>query len=385
MTGHLHLDPIGGIAGDMFAAALLDAFPHLQTRVFADIAAVLPPGLTAHLTATKSHGLAARHFGLEGTAEDRRVAHYPDLDAIIGAAPLSDGTAAIAAAILRRLAEAEAAVHAVPLEHVHFHEIADWDSLADVVAAASLIAALGEVSFSVGPLPLGAGLVRTEHGPLPVPAPATTLLLKGFAFRTDHAGGERVTPTGAAILAHLQPGETRAGRLVATGIGAGTRTLPGMANILRVLAFSDVDPALSDTVGVLSFAVDDMTGEEMAVAADRLRADPAVLDLSITPRIGKKGRPEHAFQLLVKPAEERRVAERCLSETATIGLRIREEGRMVLPREAHTHVSGVRLKRVTRPDGSLTAKVESDDIAGRETLAARRAAAAAATDTEGER
>ena len=378
MTGHLHLDPIGGIAGDMFAAALLDAFPHLQERVFADLAAVLPPGLKPRLASTKSHGIAAKHFGIEGTAEGAgRVAHYPDLEAIILGAPLSEGTAEIAAAILRQLAMAEATVHDVPLERVHFHEIADWDSLADVVAAASILAAMPGLSVSVGPLPLGSGLVQTEHGPLPVPAPATALLLKGFAFRTDHAGGERVTPTGAAILAHLAPGEVRSGRLVATGMGAGTRSLPGMANVLRVLSFASATPATGDTVAVLTFAVDDMTGEEIALAADRLRADPAVHDLSITPRLGKKGRPEHAFQLLVTPGEDRHVAERCLAETATIGLRVRLETRMTLPREGHTHVSGLRVKRVTRPDGTLTAKVESDDLCQIDTLAARRRAAGA--------
>ncbi|WMS43418.1 LarC family nickel insertion protein [Acuticoccus sp. MNP-M23] len=375
MTRHIHLDPVGGIAGDMFVAAMLSAFPHLAPRVMADLAAVLPDGLTAELTAGKSLALAANRFAINGEAATPRIAHFPDLVARINGAALSDGTADAAVAILTRLAESEAEVHAVPLAHVHFHEIADWDSLGDVVAAGSLIAALPGTTWSASPLPLGGGQVKTSHGPLPVPAPATTLLLKGFAFRDDGVPGERVTPTGAAILAHLAPADRRGGTLSATGLGAGTRDLPGIANVLRVLVFAAGGAVADDTVAVLAFAVDDMTGEEIATAAERLRAEPGVRDLTITPRLGKKGRPEHLFELLVDPAARERVADACFDETATIGLRWRHEARLVLPRTA---VDGeIRRKDTLRPDGTTTAKAESDDLTGA-SLAARRAAKAKA-------
>ena len=168
----------------------------------------------------------------------------------IRTAALADGSAEQAVAILTLIAEVEATIHQVPIEDVHFHEIADWDSLLDVVAAGSIAAALPAARWTVSPLPRGGGLVKTRHGLLPVPAPATAALLTGFAWRDDGVGGERVTPTGAAILRHLVGpdgsgfgnGSSHAGRLVSIGTGAGTRTLPGIPNVLRALVFEPNQP-----------------------------------------------------------------------------------------------------------------------------------------------
>jgi pyridinium-3,5-bisthiocarboxylic acid mononucleotide nickel chelatase len=182
-----------------------------------------------------------------------------------------------------------------------------------------------------------------------------------------------VTPTGAAILKHLGAtpvGIGAPGRLVATGFGAGTRELDGAPNVLRALVFERVEAPKADTVTVISFEVDDMTGEEIGVAAERLRSLPGLLDLSIGTRSGKKARPMQAFRLLVEPHAATGIAERCLIETSTIGIRLHEERRIVLRREQAT-VDGGRVKTVTRPDGVQTVKAESDDLAG-ESLAARR-------------
>ena len=169
------------------------------------------------------------------------VGGYTEIMARIAAAALAPGTAQHAEAILTILGEAEARIHNVPLADVHFHEIADWDSLADVVGAGSVIAALGDAVWTVSDLPRGGGLVRTQHGLLPAPAPATAAILSGYRWRDDGVGGERVTPTGAAIVRHLATfsGDFGARRLAATGTGAGTRELPGMPNILRALVFDD--------------------------------------------------------------------------------------------------------------------------------------------------
>lgn len=381
---HIHLDAVGGVAGDMVAAALLDAFPDLTERVMAEVTAVLPSGVGAPtVTAGASGGLRALRFGLadRGHAHhhhDHGDSHSHHDDAgtfvmmrglIAAAVPARAATHAIA--ILTVLAEAESAIHGVPVEAVHFHEIADWDSLMDVVAAGSLIAALeeryGSVTWSVSDLPLGGGAVRTRHGLLPVPAPATAMILAGFRWRDDGIAGERVTPTGAAILCHLRPvAERSAGRLLATGSGAGTRNLPGLPNILRALVMeTDGAPASGDEVAVVTFDVDDMTGEEIAAAADRLRAEDGVLDLALFPGLGKKGRPVQEVRLLVRPDALDRVADRCLTETATIGLRWRLERRRILPRTATAvQVDGapVRLKTVERPGGTTTRKAESDDL-----------------------
>lgn len=395
---HIHLDAVGGIAGDMFVAALLDALPELADRILAGAAAALPPRCgRPHLAAGQSNGVRALRFGLNGADEDGHAAghHHHDHHHHHGAGTFVDLRDRIAASVAPRaadhaigiltiLAEAESRIHGVPVEAVHFHEIGDWDSLLDVVAAGGLIAALeerfGALSWSVSDLPTGGGLVRTQHGLLPVPAPATAAILTGFRWRDDGVSGERVTPTGAAILRHLRAdGPRAAGRLEAGGTGAGTRTLPGMPNILRALVFSVEDPVgTAEEVAVLSFDIDDMTGEEIAGAAERLRRADGVLDLSLIPGFGKKGRPLHEFRLLLRPEALDRVADLCFLESSTIGLRWRIERRRTLPRAQDSverpgvaRGATVRRKQVLRPGGVVTRKAESDDLSDRP-LAERR-------------
>jgi len=382
----IRLDAVGGIAGDMFTAAMVDALPDLRARVLADAAAVLPPGTgTPVFTPGTSAGLHCLRFGLSAPAGDHHHHHHHDHHAHAGfremvarieAAPLSPGTAAHATAILHHLAEAEAAIHHVPVDEVHFHEIGDWDSLMDVTAAGSVAAALEGAQWSVSALPRGDGLVRTRHGLLPVPAPATARLLEGFTWRDDGIGGERVTPTGAAILRHLveaAPARGVVGRLQGAGTGAGTREIPGQPNILRATLFgAAADGPSEEDILVLSFEIDDMTAEEIGVAADRLRAAGGVRDLVLIPAIGKKGRPVHTFRLIVEPAERDTVAEACFTETATIGLRWYAARRALLPR-ANADASAVRVKTVTRPVGP-SHKAESDDLVNIAGLEARRAA-----------
>jgi len=413
---HIHLDAVGGVAGDMIVAALVDAFPELRARVLADIAAALPAAAAVpEFREGMSGGIRALSFGVrqDGAAcqpsrhrsdgHDHDHDHGPreqpagdgnrhhgggagsfrDMVDRIRGARLEPGTADHAVAILTSLAEAEAAIHRIAVDAVEFHEIADWDSLMDVVAAGSLAAALERATWSVSELPRGAGLVRTRHGFLPVPAPATASLLLGFRWRDDGIGGERVTPTGAAVLRHLIGPESAwrrpaAGRLASIGTGAGTRHLPGIPNVLRVLVFAADGIVDADAVAVLSFDIDDMTGEEIGVAAQRLRALPGVLDLSVGTRFGKKGRLLSDVRLLVNPEARDEVAAACLSETSTIGLRWRLESRVVLPRTTGTDAKmGVRTKHVTRPGGEVTVKAESDDVSGA-SLAVRRAVKARA-------
>ena len=374
----IHLDAVGGIAGDMFVAALLDAFPDLRPRVLADARAVLPAGYEGRLEETRSGILRGLGFGLAGETHGHGhgAGSFLDMVGRIRTAKLADGSAEQAIAILTLIARVEAEIHQVPVENVHFHEIADWDSLLDVVAAGSIAAALPGARWTVSPLPRGGGLVKTQHGLLPVPAPATAALLTGFAWRDDGIGGERVTPTGAAILRHLVGpdggGTSAVGKLVATGTGTGTRTLPGIPNVLRALVF-ETSLVTRDRVAILSFEIDDMTGEEIAVAADRLRVVEGVLDLAIGQLQGKKGRLMQSFRLLVRPDRSDSVIERCFLETSTIGLRVGEAQRVVLPRRlARAEAGGVAVgvKTVER-DGGVSCKAESDDLAA-DSLEGRR-------------
>ncbi|MCC7041917.1 MAG: LarC family nickel insertion protein [Burkholderiales bacterium] len=395
----IHLDLVGGLAGDMFVAALVDALPALEPPVLAAVEALRPadsarPAFTTH----DSAGLRARRFGLATGYRHatRRPAMPPGQDtahgtssaairARIAAAPLPPATRDHALALLTLLAEAEAGVHGVAPDAVHFHELADWDSLMDLAAAGCIAAELAGARWSASAPPLGNGQVRTAHGLLPVPTPATAALLTGYAWHDDGVGGERVTPTGAAILRHLVPpprcgGARAAGRLVGVGTGAGTRALPGLPNVTRALVFATsaplpLDEAETDSVAVLEFDIDDMTGEEIALAAERLRALAGVLDVSLANRSGKKGRPVTEMRLLSAPAAATAVAQACFRETSTLGLRLREERRQILRRSdvrLQLDERAVTVKLAQRPDGETSGKAAHDDTADGASLAARR-------------
>ncbi|MDP6788808.1 MAG: LarC family nickel insertion protein [Rhodospirillales bacterium] len=388
---HLHLDPLGGIAGDMFAAALLDAFPDAAEAVTGAIAAVgLPPGLTPTFTPGKSSSLGVLRFALEGAADGAPPSGaYPEIVKRLRGAGLDPETLGHALGIFRRLAEAEASVHGVAIGDVHFHEVADWDSIADVVAAASLLTRVGRAAWSCGPLPKGGGSVATRHGRIPLPAPATVAMLKGFKWHDDGIAGERVTPTGAAILRHLlddNHAPCPPGTLIAQGSGAGTRDIEGMPNILRVLVLDRGDVG-EETIARLSFEIDDMTPEELAVALDHLRTEEGVLDAGHGIGFGKKGRVRFDVRLLARIDALERLINRCFEETSTLGLRYRLERRRVLARaEKGIEVADgtIGVKRASRPGGRKTVKAESDDLAPSRGLTRRRklktSAESAATD-----
>ena len=438
MSGkHIHLQPLGGIAGDMFVAAMLDAFPEYREQVFADIFAVLPEGIgEVRLMQVLKKGISALHFSLDERSpsgehmhtrldtepaasaevglvdqakrnyrtvhapiktfrppnhhhhshDDSIVSDYAGIIKRIESAKLSESTTKHALAMLDILAQAESAIHGVPLEKVHFHELAAWDSLMDVVAAGSVISAIGEALWSISALPLGSGQVMTQHGRLPVPAPATLRILDGYPWHSDNTPGERVTPTGAAIVRYLIPQNNLSikpeGILRADGYGAGTKNFAEIANVLRVMVFDKVPIEFrndtKETVAVVEFDIDDMSGEEIGIAAECLRKGKGVLDLLLIPAQGKKGRPVTMFHLLVDPACLEKCCDLIFLETSTIGLRWSVMDRMVLSREEQRSNAGLRLKEVFRPNGVVTTKIESVELESTTGLASRRQIKAAA-------
>jgi len=210
--------------------------------------------------------------------------------------------------------------------------------------------------------------VQIDHGWLPVPTPATTLLLQGFELFDDGLAGERITPTGAAILKHLgavQTSDRRPRRLLRTGTGFGTKTFPGLSNVLRLLVFEDATSTLAaDRVARVEFEIDDQTPEDLAIGLDRLRAHPSVIDVLQMSAFGKKGRMAAHIQILAEPDNLESVFEVCFAETTTLGLRWQLIERRILERAHETvEVDGrsVRVKTAQRP-GAVTAKAESDDL-----------------------
>ena len=387
---HIHLDAVGGVAGDMFIAAVVDAFPHLREGMLDAIrAAGLPTGIVCRLEAHQDHALTGSRFVVE-ESEHRSGGHehrdFADIRRQLLAAKISPGVARHAIGIFTLLAEVEGQVHGVEPDAVSFHEVGAWDSIADIVGAAFLIDALGARSWSIGTLPMGSGFVQTAHGRLPVPTPATALLLRGLAMADDGIPGERITPTGAAIIRHLDCSQKRdraPRKLVGAGYGFGTRRFIGLSNTLRVLAFEPVGGEIddrADEVAVIGFEVDDQTAEDLAIGLDRLRAHPSIFDVLQMPAFGKKGRIGAHIQVLADPRELELVFDACFLETATIGLRYDISKRRVLPRDmkvVQVDNRAVRVKVVQRP-GSVTAKAESDDTAhaaGHRTRAAMRRAA----------
>jgi uncharacterized protein (DUF111 family) len=268
-------------------------------------------------------------------------------------------------------------VHGISPEAVEFHEVGAWDSIADIVGAAYLIATLDASRWTTGPLPLGSGQVKTAHGLLPVPAPATALLMQGFETIDDGVAGERVTPTGAAILRYLclNPAPFKGPRtMTGSGVGFGTRVLPGISNCLRVLTFEEAAAAAGTRqLAVVEFEIDDQTPEDLALGLERLRAHPAVIDVVQSQVLGKKGRMMTAVRLLAAPEALDQAVAAVFTETATIGLRHYIVAGAVLPRTVQTvEVEGhaFRVKIVERP-GGRTAKAESDDLSPHEGQAER--------------
>lgn len=393
---HLHLDPIGGVAGDMFAAALLDAFPDATRELVPALhAGGLADDVIVRVERVTDDVLAGTRFVVEDPRE--AGAPRPPHHAVLGAghahvpfvairdriarAALPRAVIDRAVDILSHLADAEARVHGShSVEEVSFHEVGAQDSIADIVAAAWLLEHIGARTFSIGSIPIGAGQVKTAHGMLPVPSPATTLLLAGLRTHDDGLLGERTTPTGAAIVKHLSPLPRKLpGLLGRSGTGWGTKRFPGTPNVLRVLTVLPAETAASGAslvtsrVARIAFEIDDQTAEDLAIGLDHVRALPGVLDVLQAPAFGKKGRMITSVQVLCALDARDAAVRACLMETTTLGARVDEIERMELPRELAL-ADGVRVKHATRPDGMRTTKVESDELRTVHGAAARAAA-----------
>ena len=410
----IHLDPCGGIAGDMFCAALAHAMPELQPDLLRCLSQLaLPPEIAPRFESHTDHSLAGLRFvvelpGARGPRDEPADAHDHDHDHSHGhshshghglrpAAPPSSYTrhghvaharirdmlrdsplrASIrehALGMFQGLAQAEARVHAVSVDEVEFHEVGAWDSIVDIVAAAFWIDALGAACWSHEPVPLGRGMARTAHGMIPLPAPATLHLLEGIEVVDDGIGGERTTPTGAAILRYLHqisentPLTPLRMRPQASGYGLGTRSLPGRANVLRATLYdleAQAREATSDHVVRIDFDIDDQSPEDLAVALELLRHRPDVLQVVQVPIFGKKGRLSTRVELLAPEHAREAVTAACFEQTTTIGLRVQTAHRQLLARrELRLGRDAAELRvKVCERDGHSTAKAEMEDLA----------------------
>ena len=340
-----YLDAFSGISGDMLVGALADAGAD-QDAVVSAIRS-LRVGATVSFEKVTRCGIAATRYRV-ATQKSQRHRHLSEILEMIAQADLPSRARQRAQAVFSKLGEAEAEVHQVPLEEVHFHEVGAADSIADVVGACTAFDLLRVDSVVCSPLNLGSGTLQTEHGVLPVPAPATARLLRNCPVYARGPAAELTTPTGAAVAATLASrfGVLPPMKIASTGYGAGTLEFSEHANVLRVILGEPIGAIEAQAVSVMEANIDDLNPQVLAFATERL-LESGALDVTVEPVLMKKGRPGHLLRVLAEPARQESLAAIIFAETSTLGLRLYTAERRLQARtltEVQTRYGAVRIK-----------------------------------------
>ncbi len=365
-----YFDCPSGAAGDMILGALVDAgLPFEALRE--ELARLRLPGYTLERREVMKGAFRATKVDVHVDAAGSPGHHHPphrDLPAILRIIDASDLAAAIketAARIFTRLAEAEGRVHGMPPERVQFHDVGAVDAIVDITGSCIAIHRLSVDAVHCSPLPIGGGMVRGPHGLIPVPAPGTAELLKGFAVVDTGVKRELVTPTGAAILTTLAAaaGPMPAMTLTSVGYGAGTMELE-TPNVLRVFVGETADEAGRETILQVETTVDDMSPQLYEPLMERL-FEAGALDVYLTPVLMKKSRPGVVVTALCEPGAVRALTDACFAESTTIGVRWTTYQRQRLPREMITLPTslGALTYKVSRLEGRVvTVTPEFDEV-----------------------
>jgi len=357
-----YLDAFSGLSGDMLVGALIDC--GVGVAELENALATLPiRGYRIAIRRKMLSGIAAVKFDVE-VSEPQPERHLSEIRAMIEASAVDDRAKTRAMSIFEALANAEAHVHRTTPEEVHFHEVGAVDSIIDVVATSWALGRLDVGALLVSPLPGGSGFARSQHGVIPVPAPATAELLSGFAVKLGDGAAEMVTPTGAAVLKALaHPAELPLDfEIEKIGYGAGTRELTDRPNVLRVMLGRERVSIESDEIIEIAANIDDLNPQIYDHVMERLFAAGA-RDVTIAPIIMKKGRPAVTLSVLAEPARRDAIARVIFAETSTIGLRFHRMSRLKLPREireVETRWGKIRVK-LARGDGAVNIAPEYDD------------------------
>lgn len=369
MSRCLYLDCHSGIAGDMLVAALLDVGGDAQL-LNQGIAALGLPQVRLAIERVFKCGIACTRVVVtdDGPAVERRLA---DIALLLRAAALPGAVADRALAVFETLAGAEAQVHGCSPAEVHFHEVGAADAICDIVGASLLLHSLAPETVRASPVRTGFGYVRADHGQMPIPAPATALLLRGLVSYAGPLAGEWTTPTGAALLRTWTQGSERQPPLVVEriGWGAGTRDAPhpnALRAVLGTLPEHDAagQPWSFEAVNELTCHVDDMAGVELGYLRDRL-VEAGAVDVWATPTQGKKGRPSVQLTALTGADRTDEALRALFAHGSTLGVRVNATVRAVLPRDAvrvQTPWGQVRAKR-TVLDGQTRLRPEYEDCA----------------------
>jgi len=342
----------------MTVGALIDAGASASSVI--DVLVSLETGAKFRVEKTKRSGLAASKFRVHPPPEPQKHRHLPHILSIIERSSISLRAKGNATAIFQRLAEAESQVHGVSIEKVHFHEVGAADSIADIVGACVALDLLNVDEVVSSAINVGGGTVQTEHGVLPIPAPATANLLAGKPIYARGPAMELTTPTGAAIAAALAShfGAMPAMRISSIGYGAGDRDFKESPNVLRVLIGERTGAPESTVVSVIEANIDDSSPQVLGHALERLM-EAGALDASLSPLQMKKNRPGSLLRVIARPQDQETLAQLIFAETSTLGLRIQSAERRVEERrivEVETPYGKVRVKVSGR--GSFTPEYE---------------------------
>ncbi len=320
----------------MFLAALVDAQPSLA-GVLEKIVREFTLGARLEISRVTRSGISATRVQVV-VAHDQQGGHthrgLNEIREVIARAAISHTAKETAVRIFTKLGEAEARIHGIPVEQVHFHEVGAVDAIVDIVCAAVGAEALGVDEWVCSPLNVGGGTVQCDHGRFPVPAPATVELLRGAPVYSSGIDAELVTPTGAAIVAALvhRFGAFPAMKITANGYGAGSREFPRHANVLRItLGETEAAVASEETIVVLETNLDDLSPQVLAYVMEKALGEGA-LDAFAIPVQMKKNRSGVLLTIFAKPEDTSRLERLIFAETTTLGVRRREERRQVLPR-----------------------------------------------------
>ena len=362
-----YLDCASGISGDMTLGALVDAGVDLAA-VQEGIDSLGLPSCRLVVQETKKCGFRATQLTVEHEPEHKHR-HLHHIEAMIAGSVLTERQRELALRIFGKLAEAEAKVHGTTIQKVHFHEVGAVDSIADIVGSAIAWDLLGVERIVCSPVPTGTGFVQIAHGRCSIPAPATGELLRGVPLADFAAEGELTTPTGAAIVAALvdEFGPLPAMTVETIGYGAGQKdfTHPNLLRLLVGESSAKAATSTSDTIVLLETNLDDVTGEAIGFASERLRQAGA-LDVSTTPLAMKKSRPGVLLAVQCRPADAEALAAVIFRETTALGVRRSTVERIILLRRttivatAYGEVSGIVA---TLPDGSERFSPEYDACA----------------------
>jgi pyridinium-3,5-bisthiocarboxylic acid mononucleotide nickel chelatase len=340
-----YFDAFSGISGDMLVGALADA--GADPAAITDAVGSLETGAVLSFEKVTRAGIAATKFHVTG-GELRLHRHLQQIITLIAKSSLSARAKANASAIFQRLGTVEAVVHNVPIERVHFHEVGAVDSIADIVGVCAALDTLGVETLFCSPLNLGSGTVKTEHGVLPVPAPATAALVEGKPVYARGPAVELTTPTGAAVVTTLAKefGVMPPMKIERTGYGAGGHDFADQANVLRVMLGELTGASEAITVTVIEANIDDLSPQVLAYALDRLLVAGA-LDATLQPLEMKKGRPGTLLRVIARPEQREALVAIVFAETSTFGLRMYAAERRVQSRswvEVDTPHGRVRMK-----------------------------------------